>query len=238
MEVDGSDDFPYFLGGPSFRFRPVVFGANMIFLFPPQKLGEIGGDPWMLLMDKVWKLLFSFRFFFVGHDIGWNIFTIFGAMNMFHGYLCQLSDHVDAARSTTSFSVVKRNAKEMHLVSLMLQHFGSHLWAPTAEKKHADPCKIGDTHSVAARCLDDKLSAFNFLKSKAFGLKLVRGSPDDFLYALIQSHAGDNEQFSSAFHGGTLQKTCLVVARVHVQNVWTPQLVHIMHYGWLKWMSY
>ena len=46
---------------------------------------------------------------------------------MFHGYLCQLSDHVDAARSTTSFSVVERKAKEMHLVSLMLQHFGSHL---------------------------------------------------------------------------------------------------------------
>ena len=42
-------------GGAEFQVPASSFRGKHDFLFPPPKLGEIGGDPWML-MDKVWKL--------------------------------------------------------------------------------------------------------------------------------------------------------------------------------------
>ena len=84
MEVDGSDDFPYFWGA-EFQVPASSFRGKHDFFVSRPKLGEIGGDPWMLLMDKVWKLFcfitasslpprfcwvffvaFSFRFFLLG----------------------------------------------------------------------------------------------------------------------------------------------------------------------------
>ena len=62
MEVDGSDDFPYFLGGPSFRFRPVVFGANMIFLFPPPKIGGDRGRPLDVVDGQSMEIILLYHF--------------------------------------------------------------------------------------------------------------------------------------------------------------------------------
>ena len=48
-------------GGAEFQVPASSFRGKHDFLFPPPKLGEIGGDPWML-MDKVLEIILLYHF--------------------------------------------------------------------------------------------------------------------------------------------------------------------------------
>ena len=190
-------------GGAEFQVPASSFRGKHDFFCFPKKIGGDRGRPLDVVDGQSMEIIllyhfvvcppgfvgcFLLRFRFVSFCWAWyrleylhhfwsNEYVPYSYFSF--SRMCQLSDHVDAARSTTSFSVVKRNAKEMHLVSLMLQHFWQSFVSANSWKKNRQiPAKLGKLSLLLPLPVSKRWqisTAFNFLKSKAFGLGLGPG---------------------------------------------------------------